>query len=78
MTKPTGEDALNGIKEHVEGFHHFEVAHQTRVIADGVMIGIFRAGQTTQEKSGKKTGEEGWTVKKGDIVRVYNVNIVFQ
>lgn len=77
MSKAVGEDALSGIKEHIEGFHTFTVTNQSKVIAEGLMVGIIPAGQTIQTITEKSTGADGWTVGQGDRVRVYNVDIEF-
>lgn len=77
MSKAVGEDALSGIKEHIEGFHTFTVTNQSKVIADGLMVGIIPAGESVQATTGKSTGTDGWKVSQGDKVRVYNVDIEF-
>lgn len=77
MPKAVGEDALSGTKEHVLGFHHFTVTEQTKVIATGVMVGITPAGESVEKVTAKTTGDEGWVVKKGDVIRVYDVHIEF-
>jgi len=74
----TGADALQGKKEYIHGFHTLTVTTQTKVYADGMMVSIVRAGESNAEKTAKSTGEEGWSVKRGDEVRVYNVDIKFE
>jgi hypothetical protein len=78
MPKAVGEDALNGIKEHIEGFHTFTVTDQSKVKATGLLVGITRAGESSEEKTEKSTGAEGWNVSRNDKVRIYNADIVFE
>lgn len=64
--------------EHIEGFHTFTVTDQLKVIAKGLLVGITRAGQSSEEKTAKSTGDEGWDVGPDDRVRTYNVDVVFK
>lgn len=73
-----GENALNGIEEYIEGPHTFTVTVQEKVRADGMMVQIKRAGKSFPEKPAKRTGQAGWSVKKGDEVLVYRANTRFE
>lgn len=73
-----GEDALNGIKEYINGEHTFTVDDQTSVIATGMLIMIFAAGEVQACWHGKTTGATGQPVSRGYRVRVYNADVEFR
>lgn len=77
MPKQVGDDALNGIKEYIDGDFTFTVTDQKRVIADGMMVMIFRPGEDNACFHRKETGPDGYSVSKGYTVEVRKANVVF-
>lgn len=73
-----GADALNGTKEYIKGEHTFTVGDQTSVIATGMLIMIFPAGEVQACWHGKITGATGQPVSRGYRVRVYNADVEFR
>ena len=72
----SGEDALNGVSERIEGSHTFIVTDQKKVVASGVVIMIFAPGESVAMWYGNDTGG-GIDVSEGYQVRVLNVTIYF-
>lgn len=75
--KEVGEDALNGIRERIDGWHTFTVTTQSQVFGSGMLIGVTRDGQSVEEKTENSTGDAGWDVAMNDRVRVFNVEVWF-
>lgn len=75
MAGNTGEDALGGIPEKIDGWHTFKVEDQKRVVGSGIAILIFAPGQSSAKWYGNKT--DGEDVSKGYTVEVLNVTIHF-
>lgn len=73
-----GADALQGKKEYIKGNHTFTVTTQTKVIANGLMVSVIRAGQPKAEKTMKSTGDTGWSVSEGDKVRVFDAEVYLE
>lgn len=71
----TGDDALRGIKEHISGQHTLTIEKESTVIACGMMVKVYRSGETVAAWVGTDTGEEGQFVTAGDQVETYNVDI---
>lgn len=73
-----GADALQGKEESIAGRHTFEVTDQSRVIANGMLVSLTPCGHSEVQKSARTTSKEGWEVKRGDKVMVYNATVVFK
>jgi hypothetical protein len=73
----TGEDALAGKDELIEGHHTFTVGDQSKVVGNGVLIAIFPPGQTSAIWQGNTTGSEGKSVSTGYEVKVLKATVKF-
>jgi hypothetical protein len=73
-----GELALQGTKEYIIGPHTFTITTQENVKANGLMVQLDPSDKDANGKQAKSTGVNGWTLKKGDKVRVYKAYVVFE
>ncbi|KAI3530408.1 hypothetical protein CABS03_15135 [Colletotrichum abscissum] len=78
MSSVIGSKALEGEKELVEAHHEFTVDNQTAVIAEGMMIMIFKPNVKTAIWYGKETGPKGIPVSEGYKVVTYNASVQFK
>lgn len=49
-----------------------------RVMARGMMVSLTRVDKKKAEKMSKSTGDDGWSIHRGDKVDVYNAHVVLR